>query len=86
MRIRRDVTDVDASEAVVVIEGLKNAVALDVHLKYELLFWSDVSLNTISVAHLNGSNRQVLVSTDISSPGISHSSPGPGPGVLHSTL
>lgn len=71
VRITPDVSDAnEASEVTVLVDGLKNAVALDVHLEQELLFWSDITLNTINVAYLNGTNSHVLISTDISSPGM----------------
>ncbi len=55
-----------------ILNGLKNAIALDFHHKRELVFWSDVTLDKIKRAHLNGSNVQEIVSTGLESPGNMH--------------
>ncbi|KAG9352113.1 hypothetical protein JZ751_020526 [Albula glossodonta] len=46
-----------------------NAIALDFHHSQELVFWSDVTLDRIMKANLNGSNVEEVVSTGLESPG-----------------
>ena len=52
-----------------ILQGLKNAIALDFHHKRELVYWSDVTLDCIKRAHLNGSVVQDVITTGLESPG-----------------
>uniref|UniRef100_A0AAQ4RSN1 EGF-like domain-containing protein n=1 Tax=Gasterosteus aculeatus aculeatus TaxID=481459 RepID=A0AAQ4RSN1_GASAC len=57
------------SEYTLLLNNLENAIALDFHHSHELVFWSDVTLDRIMKANLNGSNVQEVVSTGLESPG-----------------
>ena len=59
----------DRKEYTSILNGLKNAIALDFHHEKELVFWSDVTLDKIKRAHLNGSNVKEIVNTGLESPG-----------------
>lgn len=37
------------------LKGLHNAIALDYHYDKKLIFWSDVSIDVIKCAFINGS-------------------------------
>lgn len=58
------------SEYTLLLNNLENAIALDFHHQHELVFWSDVTLDRIMSANLNGSNVQEVVSTGLESPGV----------------
>ena len=60
----------DQSEYTFILAGLKNAIALDFHHQREYVFWSDVTLDSIKRAHLNGSNVQEIINTGLESPGL----------------
>lgn len=51
---------------VVPVDGIKSAVALAWDSKTESIFWSDVDQDSISSAHLNGSNQKVIVRANLS--------------------
>ncbi|CAO2579869.1 Low-density lipoprotein receptor-related protein 4 [Lemmus lemmus] len=57
------------SEYTLLLNNLENAIALDFHHRKELVFWSDVTLDRILRANLNGSNVEEVVSTGLESPG-----------------
>ncbi|XP_072320955.1 low-density lipoprotein receptor-related protein 4 isoform X2 [Eucyclogobius newberryi] len=57
------------SEYTLLLNNLENAIALDFHHRHELVFWSDVTLDRIMKANLNGSNVEEVVSTGLESPG-----------------
>uniref|UniRef100_A0A672G5Y7 LDL receptor related protein 4 n=1 Tax=Salarias fasciatus TaxID=181472 RepID=A0A672G5Y7_SALFA len=57
------------SEYTLLLNNLENAIALDFHHSLELVFWSDVTLDRIMKANLNGSNVEEVVSTGLESPG-----------------
>uniref|UniRef100_A0A4W3JHK9 Low density lipoprotein receptor-related protein 4 n=1 Tax=Callorhinchus milii TaxID=7868 RepID=A0A4W3JHK9_CALMI len=57
------------SEYTLLLNNLENAIALDFHHNMELVFWSDVTLDRIMKANLNGSNVEEVVSTGLESPG-----------------
>lgn len=57
------------SEYTLLLNNLENAIALDFHHNLELVFWSDVTLDRIMKANLNGSNVEEVVSTGLESPG-----------------
>ncbi|XP_071487623.1 low-density lipoprotein receptor-related protein 4-like [Diadema antillarum] len=52
-----------------ILRGLENAIALDYHIEQQLVFWSDVSLDSIKRAYLNGTGVMDVVSTGLESPG-----------------
>lgn len=58
------------SEYTLLLNNLENAIALDFHHQGELVFWSDVTLDRIMKANLNGSNVEEVVSTGLESPGV----------------
>jgi len=58
------------SEYTLLLNNLENAIALDFHHSRELVFWSDVTLDRIMKANLNGSNVEEVVSTGLESPGV----------------
>lgn len=57
------------SEYTLLLNNLENAIALDFHHRRELVFWSDVTLDRILRANLNGSSVEEVVSTGLESPG-----------------
>ncbi|XP_069077783.1 low-density lipoprotein receptor-related protein 4 isoform X3 [Pleurodeles waltl] len=57
------------SEYTLLLNNLENAIALDFHHRHKLVFWSDVTLDRIMRANLNGSNVEEVVSTGLESPG-----------------
>ena len=65
--IRRVTTD--RSEYTSILRGLQNAIALDFHHKKQLVFWSDITLDKIKRAHMNGSDVQEIVTDGLQSPG-----------------
>lgn len=66
------------SEYTLLLNNLENAIALDFHHRRELVFWSDVTLDRILRANLNGSNVEEVVSTGLESPGTEPGSVGWG--------
>lgn len=59
----------DKTEYTSILQGLQNAIALDFHHELGLVFWSDVTLDVIKRAHLNGSNVMDIVSDGLENPG-----------------
>ena len=59
----------DQSEYTSILQGLKNVIALDFHHADSLMFWSDVTLDTIKRSNMNGSNVEDIVVTGLESPG-----------------
>lgn len=70
------------SEYTLLLNNLENAIALDFHHRRELVFWSDVTLDRILRANLNGSNVEEVVSTGLESPG-GDEAPGEGARLDH---
>ncbi|XP_067654975.1 low-density lipoprotein receptor-related protein 4-like [Haliotis asinina] len=64
--IRRVTTD--RSEYTSILEGLRNAIALDFHHEKGLVFWSDITLDKIKRAYLNGSKIKEIVADGLESP------------------
>ncbi|XP_018026122.2 low-density lipoprotein receptor-related protein 4 [Hyalella azteca] len=58
----------DGQEYMPLAEELHNAIALDFHFRRDQLFWSDVLLSAIMVAHLNGTNSKAIVRWGLSKP------------------
>ncbi|XP_041365332.1 low-density lipoprotein receptor-related protein 4-like [Gigantopelta aegis] len=65
--IRRVTTD--RSEYTSILRGLQNAIALDFHHEKQLVFWSDITLDKIKRAHMDGSDVQEIVTDGLQSPG-----------------
>lgn len=55
-------------DMVIPLDGLKSVVALDWDGENDQVFWSDVGRSTISRAHLNGSNEEVIIQSNLVSP------------------
>ena len=60
----------DMSEYDSVLQGLENAIALDFHHEMGYVYWSDVTLDKIKRAYLNGSQIKEVVSFGLESPGM----------------
>ena len=60
----------DMSEYDSVLQGLENAIALDFHHDKGYVYWSDVTLDKIKRAYLNGSQIKEVVSYGLESPGM----------------
>uniref|UniRef100_T1KEV8 EGF-like domain-containing protein n=1 Tax=Tetranychus urticae TaxID=32264 RepID=T1KEV8_TETUR len=59
----------DASDYTAMVSDLQNVIALDFHYQRQLIVWSDITTDTIYVAHLNGSSIQPIISSGLVSPG-----------------
>uniref|UniRef100_T1IRJ2 EGF-like domain-containing protein n=1 Tax=Strigamia maritima TaxID=126957 RepID=T1IRJ2_STRMM len=57
------------AEYVSILRELENAIALDFHYSKNLIFWSDITLDVIRRAYMNGSSVQTIVSSGLESPG-----------------
>ena len=44
----------NSAKYIALLKGLHNAIALDYHYKKKLIYWSDVSMDVIRRATLNG--------------------------------
>ena len=51
---------------VVPVDDVKSPFALDFDDRDDMLYWTDVSMKTISRAHLNGSSQQLLIEHNLS--------------------
>lgn len=60
----------DKSEYDSILQGLQNAIALDFHIDKGYVFWSDVALDKIKRAYINGSEIKEVVQYGLESPGI----------------
>ncbi|XP_022326935.2 low-density lipoprotein receptor-related protein 4-like isoform X2 [Crassostrea virginica] len=65
--IRRVLTDNAEHDSI--LQGLENAIALDFHLRAGHVYWSDVALDKIMRANLNGSKPEAVVEYGLESPG-----------------
>ncbi|KAL4225514.1 Low-density lipoprotein receptor-related protein 4 [Mactra antiquata] len=59
----------DMSEYDSILQGLENAIALDFHHEKGYVYWSDVTLDKIKRAYLNGSGIKEVVAYGLESPG-----------------
>ena len=64
-RVLPDMTEYDS-----ILQGLENAIALDFHHEKGYVYWSDVTLDKIKRAFLNGSQIKEVVSYGLESPGM----------------
>ena len=67
-----------ASEYTLVVQGLENAISLDVHMRRGLIYWTDVALDSIKRTYVNSSSSAEvshdvvdIVTTGLDSPGLS---------------
>ncbi|XP_075213619.1 low-density lipoprotein receptor-related protein 4-like [Lycorma delicatula] len=51
-----------------ILKGLHNAIALDYHYKKSLVFWSDVSMDVIRCAFVNGTHAKDVIRSGLESP------------------
>ena len=58
--------------------GVSNCEGIAVDWISENLYWTDDDLKTINIARLNGSNRKILVSTNLTHPRAIVLDPGRG--------
>ncbi|XP_055996988.1 low-density lipoprotein receptor-related protein 4-like isoform X3 [Ostrea edulis] len=65
--IRRVLTDNAEHDSI--LQGLQNAIALDFHLREGYVYWSDVALDKIMRAFLNGTKPEAVVEYGLESPG-----------------
>ena len=59
----------DMSEYDSILQGLENAIALDFHHERAFVYWSDVTLDKIKRAYLNGTGIKEVVAYGLESPG-----------------
>ena len=62
----------DMSEYDSILNGLENAIALDFHHEKGYVYWSDVTLDKIKRAFLNGTGIKEVVAYGLESPGRSN--------------
>ncbi|KAK0093543.1 hypothetical protein PV326_013307, partial [Microctonus aethiopoides] len=55
-------------DTVIPVDHVESAVALTWDDKENMIYWTDVGLNTISRAHLNGTDQNVVISHNLKSP------------------
>jgi len=67
MDIRK--VSLDNSEYTSVLGNLQNAIAIDYHYQWELVFWSDITADSIFRASINGTDSMPIVSAGLVSPG-----------------
>jgi len=63
-RVMPDLTEYDS-----ILNGLENAIALDFHYEKSYVYWSDVTLDKIKRAYLNGTGILEVVAYGLESPG-----------------
>ncbi|KAK3787581.1 hypothetical protein RRG08_025912 [Elysia crispata] len=59
----------DKEDFTSILQGLQDAIALDFHHRKGYVFWSDVTLDVIKRAHLNGTHVMDIVSEGLDNPG-----------------
>lgn len=52
-----------------IIKGLHNAISVDFHYNYGLIFWSDISTDQIKMAYMNATGVKSVVKWGLESPG-----------------
>ncbi|XP_011296947.1 low-density lipoprotein receptor-related protein 4 isoform X1 [Fopius arisanus] len=55
-------------DTVIPVDHVQSAVALSWDPAEEMIYWTDVEMDTISRAHLNGSNQTVVINNNLESP------------------
>lgn len=55
-------------DMVIPLDGLKSIVALDWCSETDIIYWTDVGRSAIGKANLNGSNQEILISSNLVSP------------------
>ncbi|XP_072376430.1 low-density lipoprotein receptor-related protein 4 [Diabrotica undecimpunctata] len=68
---RIDIREVSLSNTkyTALLRGLHNAIALDYHYEKGLIFWSDVSMDVIRRAYVNGTGSMDIIKSGLESPG-----------------
>ena len=51
----------DTVDRMTPITGLQNAIGIDYHFEKQWIYWTDVTKDSISRIHLNGSSRQDII-------------------------
>ena len=67
--IRKIETRPTEAEYTAVVLGLENAIALDFHVIEDRVYWTDVTLDTIKRAFLNGTVIEDVISHGLQNPG-----------------
>ncbi|KAK9870319.1 hypothetical protein WA026_006405 [Henosepilachna vigintioctopunctata] len=68
---RKDIRQVSLNNAkyTAILKGLQNAIALDYHYEKKLIFWSDISIDVIRKAFINGSSPKDVIKVGLEAPG-----------------
>ncbi|KAJ8946706.1 hypothetical protein NQ318_006964 [Aromia moschata] len=68
---RIDIRQVSLSNSIytAILKGLHNAIALDYHYQRGYIFWSDVSMDVIRRANINGTGVRDIIKSGLESPG-----------------
>ncbi|XP_074041420.1 LDL receptor related protein 4 isoform X2 [Leptinotarsa decemlineata] len=68
---RIDIRQVSLSNAkyTTLLKGLHNAISLDYHYEKDYIFWSDVSIDVIRRAYINGSDITDIINSGLEAPG-----------------
>ena len=67
--IRKIETRPTESKYTAVVLGLEDAIALDFHVVEDRVYWTDITLDTIKRAYINGSGIEQVISHGLISPG-----------------
>lgn len=70
IRIRQLLTNTTAStvDMVIPLDGLKSTIALDWSARDDRVYWTDVGRASISRAHLNGTDQEAVITTNLIAP------------------
>lgn len=68
MRQLNSKTPLKEVDMVIPLDGLKSTIALDWCSETDTIFWTDIGRSSISKAHLDGSNQEVILSSNLVSP------------------
>ncbi|KAG1656301.1 Low-density lipoprotein receptor-related protein 4 [Nymphon striatum] len=58
----------DSVDAVIPLSGISSAVALDWESEGDYIYWSDVTNDSISRSHWNGSNQEIVIERNVNKP------------------
>ncbi|KAL3266298.1 hypothetical protein HHI36_010478 [Cryptolaemus montrouzieri] len=67
---RNDISQVSLSNSRynAILRGLQNAISLDYHYQKQLIFWSDMTIDVIRKASINGSNPEDVIKVGLEAP------------------
>ncbi|XP_015608522.1 low-density lipoprotein receptor-related protein 4 isoform X2 [Cephus cinctus] len=68
LRLRPIDQSTSAFDAVIPVDHIQSAVALTWDAQDNTIYWTDVETDTISRAHLNGTNQRVIIGHNLESP------------------